>query len=240
MIRLTDVTLARGNKRLLERASLTVHAGHKVGLIGANGSGKSSLFALLMGEIDADAGEVALPAGWVIAHVAQETHPVSQPAIEFVLDGDTELRAVIRALNEAEADPHASGEHLAELHHRFEAIDGYSARARAAKLLAGLGFAPARHDDPVASFSGGWRMRLNLARALMTRSDLLLLDELTNHLDLDAVLWLEEWLQRYPGTLLLVTHDRDFLDAVVATIVHLEARKLRVYTGNYTTFESQR
>jgi len=240
MIRLTDVTLARGNKRLLERASLTVHAGHKVGLIGANGSGKSSLFALLMGEIDADAGEVALPAGWVIAHVAQETHPVSQPAIEFVLDGDTELRAVMRALNEAEADPHASGEHLAELHHRFEAIDGYSARARAAKLLAGLGFAPARHDDPVASFSGGWRMRLNLARALMTRSDLLLLDEPTNHLDLDAVLWLEEWLQRYPGTLLLVTHDRDFLDAVVATIVHLDARRLRVYSGNYTAFEGQR
>jgi ATP-binding cassette subfamily F protein 3 len=240
MIRLSDLTLARGNKRLLERVSLTVHAGQKVGLVGANGSGKSSLFALLRGEIDADAGELSLPEAWVIAHVAQETPPVPQPAIDYVFDGDAELRSVMRALADAEADPHATGEHLAELHHRFEAIDGYSARARAAKLLAGLGFHPSRHEDPVASFSGGWRMRLNLARALMTRSDLLLLDEPTNHLDLDAVLWLEEWLQRYPGTLLLVTHDRDFLDAVVATIVHLEARKLRVYSGNYTAFESQR
>ena len=240
MIRLTDLTLARGNKRLLERASLTVHAGQKVGLVGANGSGKSSLFALLRGEIDADAGEVTLPESWVIAHVGQETPPVPEAAIDYVFDGDAELRAVLRALADAEADPHAAGEHLAELHHRFEAIDGYSARARAAKLLAGLGFQPARHEDPVASFSGGWRMRLNLARALMMRSDLLLLDEPTNHLDLDAVLWLEDWLQRYPGTLLLVTHDRDFLDAVVATIVHLEGRKLRVYTGNYTAFESQR
>jgi ATP-binding cassette subfamily F protein 3 len=240
MIRLSEVTLARGNKRLLERASLTVHAGHKVGLVGANGSGKSSLFALLMGQIDADAGQVTLPASWVIAHVAQETQPEAQPAIEFVLDGDAELRRVMRALADAEAEPPGSGDHLAELHHRFEAIEGYSARARAAKLLAGLGFAPGRHDHPVASFSGGWRMRLNLARALMTRSDLLLLDEPTNHLDLDAVLWLEEWLQRYAGTLLLVTHDRDFLDAVVSTIVHLDARKLRAYSGNYTDFEAQR
>ena len=240
MIQLSDVTLARGHKRLLERASLTVHAGQKVGLVGANGSGKSSLFALLMGEIDADAGEVTLPASWVIAHVAQETQPVPQPAIEFVLDGDAELRRVMGALADAEADPRGSGDHLAELHHRFEAIEGYSARPRAAKLLAGLGFAPGRHGDPVASFSGGWRMRLNLARALMTRSDVLLLDEPTNHLDLDAVLWLEEWLQRYAGMLLLVTHDRDFLDAVVSTIVHLDARKLRVYGGNYTDFEGQR
>jgi ATP-binding cassette subfamily F protein 3 len=240
MIRLADLTLARGNKRLLEHASLTVHAGQKVGLVGANGSGKSSLFALLRAEIDADAGELSLPESWVIANVAQETRPVPQPAIDYVLDGDAELRTVLRALADAEADPDAAGEHLAELHHRFEAIEGYSARARAAKLLAGLGFDPARHEDPVASFSGGWRMRLNLARALMTRSDLLLLDEPTNHLDLDAVLWLEEWLQRYPGTLLLVTHDRDFLDAVVSTIVHLEARKLRVYSGNYTAFEGQR
>ena len=240
MIRLTDVILARGSKRLLEGASLTVHAGQKVGLIGANGSGKSSLFALLRGGIDGDAGEVSLPASWVIAHVAQETPPVSRPAIEFVLDGDAELRTVMHALAEAEADPHTSGEHLAELHHRFEAIDGYSARARAAKLLAGLGFAAARHDDPVARFSGGWRIRLNLAQALMTRSDLLLLDEPTNHLDLDAILWLEEWLQRYPGTMLLVTHDRDFLDAVVGSIVHLDARRLRVYSGNYSRFEGER
>jgi ATP-binding cassette, subfamily F, member 3 len=239
MIRLADLTLARGDKRLLEGASLTVHVGQKVGIVGPNGSGKSSLFALLRGELDADAGQVSLPQAWVIAHVAQEVEPVETPAIEFVMDGDAELRAVMRALGQAEADPHASGEHLAELHHRFEAIDGYSARARAGKLLAGLGFAPARHDDPVASFSGGWRMRLNLAQALMTRSDLLLLDEPTNHLDLDAVLWLEDWLQRYPGTLLLVTHDRDFLDAVAMSIVHLDAKKLRVYSGNYSQFESQ-
>jgi ATP-binding cassette, subfamily F, member 3 len=239
MIRLADFTLARGNKRLLEGASLTVHVGQKVGVVGANGSGKSSLFALLLGTLDADAGEVSLPPAWVIAHVAQETPAVDAPAIEFVLDGDAELRAVERALAESEADPHAAGEHLAELHHRFEAIEGYSARSRAAKLLSGLGFAAVRHDDPVASFSGGWRMRLNLARALMTRSDLLLLDEPTNHLDLDAVLWLEDWLQRYAGTLLLITHDRDFLDAVVTLIVHLDARKLRVYSGNYTQFESQ-
>jgi ATP-binding cassette subfamily F protein 3 len=239
MIQLSDLTLARGSKRLLERASLTVHAGQKVGLVGANGSGKSSLLALLLGQLDADAGTVSLPPGWVIAHVAQETPAVATPAIEFVLDGDAELRAVMRALADAEADANASGEHLAELHHRFEAIEGYSARPRAAKLLAGLGFHAERHDDPVASFSGGWRMRLNLAQALMTRSDLLLLDEPTNHLDLDAVLWLEDWLQRYAGTLLLVTHDRDFLDAVVATIVHLDAQKLRTYSGNYSAFERQ-
>ena len=240
MIRLTHLTLARGSKRLLEDAALTIHPGHKVGLIGANGSGKSSLFALLRGDIDADAGDLSLPPSWVIAHVAQETPAVATPALEFVLDGDAELRAVERALAAAEADPHAKGEHLADLHHRFDAIDGYSARARAATLLSGLGFAAARHDDPAASFSGGWRMRLNLAQALMTRSDLLLLDEPTNHLDLDAVLWLEEWLQRYSGTLLLITHDRDFLDAVVSTIVHLDGRKLNVYSGNYTQFERSR
>ena len=239
MIRISNLTLARGNKRLLEDAALTVHPGHRVGLIGANGSGKSSLFALLRAEIDADVGEVSLPPSWVIAHVAQETPPVRAPAIEFVLDGDVELRAVQRALVDAEAHPGTAGEHLAELHHRYEAIDGYSARARAASLLSGLGFTSARQDDPVASFSGGWRMRLNLAQALMTRSDLLLLDEPTNHLDLDAVLWLEEWLQRYEGTLLLVTHDRDFLDAVVTSIVHLDGRKLRLYTGNYSQFERE-
>ncbi len=239
MIRITNLTLARGNKPLLEEAALTVHAGHRVGLIGANGSGKSSLFALLRGEIDADAGEVSLPASWVIGHVAQETPAVTVPAIEFVLDGDTELRAVERALAEADANAGTAGEHLAELHQRYEAIDGYSARARAATLLSGLGFPGSRHGDSVARFSGGWRMRLNLAQALMTRSDLLLLDEPTNHLDLDAVLWLEEWLQRYAGTLLLVTHDRDFLDAVVTSIVHLDGRKLRLYSGNYTQFERE-
>jgi len=239
LIRINKLTLARGNKRLLENAALTVHPGHRVGLIGPNGSGKSSLFALLRGEIDAEAGEVSLPPSWVIAHVAQEMPPVMAAAIEFVLDGDMELRAVERALADAEAHPGTAGEHLAELHQRYEAIAGYSARARAASLLSGLGFAATCHGDPVASFSGGWRMRLNLAQALMTRSDLLLLDEPTNHLDLDAVLWLEEWLQRYPGTLLLITHDRDFLDAVATSIVHLDGRQLRVYTGNYSQFERE-
>jgi ATP-binding cassette subfamily F protein 3 len=244
MLRLTNLTLARGAKRLLESASLTVHPGHKVGLIGPNGCGKSSLFALIRGELLPDTGDVALPAAWTIAHVAQETPSVDMPAIEFVQNGDRELRDIERAMAAAEAahdaDPHESGEALAELHHRFDAIGGYAARARAATLLAGLGFADARQTDPVASFSGGWRMRLNLAQALMCRSDLLLLDEPTNHLDLDAVLWLEDWLARYPGTLLLITHDRDFLDAVVGTIVHVDAQKLKSYGGNYSQFERER
>src|SRR5690349_15499733 len=241
MLRLSNLTLSRGNKLLLEGASLTVHAGHKVGLIGANGSGKSSLFALLRGELSQDAGEVALPPAWVLAHVAQETPAVAVPAIEYVLDGDAELRAVQRALKEAETaaetDPHAGGERLAELHHRFEALGGYGARARAASLLAGLGFSAARQSEPVASFSGGWRMRLNLAQALMCRSDLLLLDEPTNHLDLDAVLWLEDWLSRYPGTLLMIAHDREFLDRSVNRIVHIEQGAAKIYTGNYSAFE---
>jgi ATP-binding cassette subfamily F protein 3 len=244
MLRLTNLTLARGAKRLLESAALTVHPGHKAGLIGPNGCGKSSLFALIRGELLPDAGDVQLPAAWTIAHVAQETPAAPTPAIDFVLDGDRELRDVEAALAAADAahdaDPHAGGEALAELHHRFDVIGGYAARARAATLLSGLGFPDARHGDAVASFSGGWRMRLNLAQALMCRSDLLLLDEPTNHLDLDAVLWLEDWLARYPGTLLLITHDRDFLDAVVGMIVHVDAQKLKTYGGNYSQFEQER
>ncbi|NDP43620.1 MAG: ATP-binding cassette domain-containing protein, partial [Aromatoleum sp.] len=244
MLRLTSLTLARGAKRLLVGANLTVHDGHKVGLVGPNGSGKSSVFALLLGELHQDAGDIDLPTVWTIAHVAQETLAVDTPAIDFVLDGDHELREVERALRSTEAaaaaDPDRAGAMLADLHHRFEAIGGYAARARAATLLAGLGFADARHEEPVASFSGGWRMRLNLAQALMCRSDLLLLDEPTNHLDLDAVLWLEDWLGRYLGTLILITHDRDFLDGVVNTIVHIDGQKLKSYTGNYSQFERER
>jgi ATP-binding cassette subfamily F protein 3 len=245
MLRITDLTLSRGSRKLLEHASLAVHAGHKVGLIGPNGSGKSSLFAALRDELAPDAGAIDRPPRWVLAHVAQETPPTQMPAIEFLLDGDRELREIENALAaagvaQAAHTAHAEGAALAELHHRFEEIGGYGAQARASTLLAGLGFPDARHRDAVSSFSGGWRMRLNLAQALMCRSDLLLLDEPTNHLDLDAVLWLEDWLSRYPGTLLLITHDRDFLDAVVDTIVHIDGGKLRNYAGNYSQFESQR
>ena len=236
MIRISALALSRGTKRLLDRASLAVHAGHKVGVVGANGSGKSSLFAAIRGELVPEAGTIDLPPRWVIAHVAQETPGVDAPAIEFVQDGDRELRDVERGL----ATPGIDDNALAELHHRYDEIGGYGARARAATLLAGLGVDEGAQTRPVASFSGGWRMRLNLAQALMCRSDLLLLDEPTNHLDLDAVLWLEDWLRRYPGTLLLITHDRDFLDAIADTIVHVDARKLTAYSGNYSQFERQR
>jgi ATP-binding cassette subfamily F protein 3 len=247
VLRITNLTLARGAKRLFESASLTVHAGHKAGLVGANGCGKSSLFAAIRGELVPDAGAILLPPKWTIAHVAQETPATETPAIEYVIDGDRQLRDVERALADAGArhatapvEHDVQGAALAELHHTFEAIGGYRARARAATLLAGLGFPETRHRDPVAAFSGGFRMRLNLAQALMCRSDLLLLDEPTNHLDLDAVLWLEDWLIRYPGTLLLITHDRDFLDGVAQQIVHVDAQKLRSYAGNYTQFERER
>jgi len=244
MLRVTNLTLARGVKRLLEGANLTIHTGHKIGLVGSNGCGKSSLFAAIRHELLPDAGSIALPPSWTIAHVAQETPAVDMPAIDYVLDGDRELREIEAALAAAERDHSVDnsldGEALANLHHRFDEIGGYSSRSRAATLLAGLGFPESRHTDPVPSFSGGWRMRLNLAQALMCRSDLLLLDEPTNHLDLDAVLWLEEWLAKYPGTLLLITHDRDFLDGVVDVIVHVYGRKLTAYTGNYAQFETAR
>ncbi|UVE17648.1 ATP-binding cassette domain-containing protein [Pseudomonas sp. LS44] len=238
MIRLQNLTLQRGPQRLLEDAELTLHAGQKAGLIGANGAGKSSLFALLRGELGPDAGDCQLPADWRIAHMRQEVDDLERLAVDYVLDGDQRLRQVQRELLVAEGAH--DGTAIARLHHELDAADGYSADARARKLLAGLGFSNEQMGRRVGDFSGGWRMRLNLAQALMCPSDLLLLDEPTNHLDLDAILWLEDWLKSYPGTLLLISHDRDFLDAVVDHIGHLEQRKLTLYRGGYSAFERAR
>jgi len=235
MLKLTDLSLRRGARLLLEHVDLTLHHGQKVGLVGANGCGKSSLFALLRGELTPDTGELALPPRTVIAHVAQETPALERSAVDYVMDGDTELRAIQQEL--ARAEQAGDGTRQAELLVRLENVDGYTARARAGRLLHGLGFTAQQEEQPVTSFSGGWRMRLNLAQALMCRSDLLLLDEPTNHLDLDAVLWLEEWLRAYPGTLILISHDRDFLDAVVHHIVHIEQQRATLYAGNYSDFE---
>lgn len=238
MIQFKQLTLARGLKILIQGASLQLHPGHKVGLTGANGAGKSSLFALLRGEMQLESGDLDMPASWVIAHVAQETPALAMTALDFVLDGDVELRQIEAAL--AAAELAQQGELIAELHQRLLDVDGYSAKARAAELLHGLGFSQTNLQQAVASFSGGWRVRLNLARALMCRSDLLLLDEPTNHLDLDAVIWLEGWLQSYRGTLLLISHDRDFLDAIVNHIAHIEQQTLTLYRGGYSDFERQR
>ena len=238
MIQFRNLTLARGARRLIEDANIQIHAGWRVGLVGANGSGKSSLFALLRGELHADRGDCELPPAWRIASVAQETPALDTPAIEYVLDGDVELRAIEAELASAQAQH--DGHRMGELHARLQEIEGYGARARAAGLLAGLGFTDAQFEQPVASFSGGWRMRLNLAQALVARSDLLLLDEPTNHLDLDAIVWLEKWLAGYRGTLMLVSHDRDFLDGCVTHIAHIAAQRLTLYTGNYSAFEEQR
>lgn len=238
MIQFKSLTLTRGVKVLVEEASFQLHPGHKVGLTGANGAGKSSIFAMLRGDLHPEHGELEMPPNWVIAHVAQETPALSQEAIEFTLDGDVELRTIEAALVEAEAKH--EGEKIGELHARFSEIGGYSARARAAELLDGLGFKNVDLKRLVSDFSGGWRVRLNLARALMCRSDLLLLDEPTNHLDLDAVIWLETWLKDYRGTLVLISHDRDFLDAIVNHIAHIEQKRLTLYKGGYSDFERQR
>ncbi len=238
MLRFTELSLRRGPRLLFEQVSLQVHPGYRVGLTGANGTGKSSLFSLILGELQADTGELYRPRDWVIAHVAQEAPGGDRAAIEYVLDGDRELRALEQQLAEAEAKD--DGEQIALLHGRFESIGGYQARSRAARLMHGLGFSVADDNRAASEFSGGWRMRLNLAQALMCRSDLLLLDEPTNHLDLDAVIWLENWLCAYPGTLLLISHDREFLDSVTDHIAHIEQQHIVLYAGNYSAFEVYR
>jgi len=238
MILLRKLTFARGGRPLVSDASLQLHPGWKIGLTGANGCGKSSFFSLLRNELHAEAGDLEIPPAWRVGHVAQDTPALPQPALEFVLDGDTELRTIENEL--ARAETAHDGHRIGELHMRLQDIEGYSAKARAAEVLAGLGFAEADHGRAVAEFSGGWRVRLNLARALVARADLLLLDEPTNHLDLDAVLWLEGWLKSFPGTLVMISHDRDFLDAVVGQVLHIEAGQMKLYTGNYSTFERTR
>ena len=217
---------------------MTIHPRQKVGITGANGCGKSSIFALINNELHADSGDFSMPQNWVIAHVAQESPSTERCAIDYVIDGDAQLRHIEKALEQANEQGH--GELLGKLYAQLEEAGGYTANSRAAQLLAGLGFSQQQINNPVNSFSGGWRMRLNLARALMCRSDLLLLDEPTNHLDLDAVLWLEEWLKKYQGTLLLISHDRDFLDSVMTHIVHIEHQLMTIYTGNYSQFEQVR
>ncbi|PVZ63929.1 ATP-binding cassette domain-containing protein [Pelagibaculum spongiae] len=238
MIRLQNLSLRRGTKLLLEDVNLTLHAGNRVGLTGANGCGKSSLLALLRGELTVDAGDLELPSHLAIAHVAQETPALEKSAIDHVIDGDHEFRLLESQL--AEAEQANNGEQLGLLHGKIDAIGGYAIQSRAGQLLHGLGFTAKQQLHPVSSFSGGWRMRLNLAQALLCRSDLLLLDEPTNHLDLEAVLWLEQWLKVYSGTLLLISHDRDFLDSVCSHITHIEHQRANSYTGNYSDFERQR
>ena len=240
MILLRNLAFARSGRFLVESASLQLHPGWKIGLIGSNGSGKSSFLALLRGELHAEAGDLEIPPAWSVAHVAQDTPALPDAALDFALDGDAELRQIEKALAALEQADNADGHHLAELHARYADIGGYSARARAAELLHGLGFSDADFARPVAEFSGGWRVRLNLARALMCRSDLLLLDEPTNHLDLDAVLWLEGWLKSYEGTLILISHDRDFLDSVCSHTLALADAQLRLYSGGYSQYERQR
>ena len=238
MIQFSEVSLQRGTQFLLEQADMTIFEGQKVGLIGANGAGKSSLFALVRGQLHADTGEVILPGQRRISFMAQEVEDVDRTALEYCLDGDDRLRMIEAKIEESQAkgDDHGHAHWLSE----YENAHGYTAQARGETLLQGLGFKMADMQKKVADFSGGWRIRLNLARALMCPSDILLLDEPTNHLDLDAVMWLENWLRNYPGTLLLISHDRDFLDGICSHIVHLYQKKLNLYKGNYSDYERQR
>ncbi len=238
MIQLQNFAIRRGGRLLFENASMQLHPGWKIGLTGVNGAGKSTLFSAFLGGISADMGSLTRPSTWTVAHMAQEVESQETQAIDFVLSGDEEWWAINDKI-ENHSDT-IDVEELMHLHGRFGEIDGYSAMAKAAQMMAGLGFMENQLKLPVSSFSGGWRMRLNLARTLMSRSDLLLLDEPTNHLDLDAVLWLEDWLKAYEGTLVLISHDRDFLDAIVDHIIHIENAQVTLYTGNYSTFEQTR
>ena len=238
MIKLNQVALRRGEKLLFDNASFTVHAGHRLGLTGANGCGKSSLVALLTGRLSSDIGEVDIPRNMQVATVEQHMDTVSGNAIDFVIAGDAELMAARQQLNDAETS--GAGDELALAYEKLESADAYTAESRAAQLLAGLGFGVVEQAQTVSEFSGGWRMRLNLARTLMQKSDILLLDEPTNHLDLDAIIWLEAWLKQYDGCLLLISHDRDFLDNVCTHIAHIERQKIDYYSGNYSAFEKQR
>jgi ATP-binding cassette subfamily F protein 3 len=238
MIQFSDVSLMRGSKVLLRDANAVVYPGHKAGLIGANGCGKSTLFALIKGELHTEQGDFNIPKNWHIVSVAQETPAVERSAIDYVIDGDKHYRNLQGQLSDAE-QAH-NGEQIAHLHGLLEQVGAYDIDARAATILAGLGFANDVMKNPVSAFSGGWRMRLNLAQALLCHSDLLLLDEPTNHLDLDAVIWLEKWLQRYTGTLMLISHDKSFLDSTVNEIISVESQQLISYTGNYDAYEKQR
>jgi ATP-binding cassette subfamily F protein 3 len=238
-----DLTLRRGPEPLFEQVNFTVFRGNKVGITGANGSGKSSLIAAIRGELAADRGDIEKPANLKIGHVEQEIIGSDRAAIEFVLDGDAELRSVLAAIAAAEADYEGgtvSAMALAEGYASLQAIDGYRARARAAAVMHGLGFKTADHERKVVEFSGGWRVRLSMARALCSRADLLLLDEPTNHLDLDAIVWLEDWLKTFSGTLLMISHDREFLDAIIDRVLHIENRAVHAYSGNYSQFEQKR
>ncbi len=238
MLNFKNIALRRGVRVLFANSSFTIHKGQKVGFTGANGVGKSSFFALVKNELHLDEGDFSMPPNLEIAHVAQETPAVLSSAIDYVIDGDQQLRRLQQQLLAAEqAD---DGLKQAELHAILDTIGGYTAQARASRLMNGLGFTADQESNAVNSFSGGWRMRLNLAQALMCRSDVLLLDEPTNHLDLDAVIWLQDWLCKYPGTLLLISHDRDFLDTITDHIVHIEQSKAEIYTGNYSAFERMR
>ncbi|TFW18502.1 ATP-binding cassette domain-containing protein [Duganella callida] len=242
MIRFNQVSLMRGVKPLLEQTDVTLNPGDKIGLIGANGAGKSSLFAMMRGELHPDQGDIDFPAKWRVAYVAQETPPLERAALDYAIDGDVNLRKLQDELARLESLPESTENGLAigEIYSALADADAYTVQSRGEQLLLGLGFSLDQMQQPVASFSGGWRMRLNLAQALMCPSDLLLLDEPTNHLDLDAIIWLEDWLKRYAGTLIIISHDRDFLDEIVNVIVHIDERKLKRYSGNYSAFERQR